>query len=120
MLFFALDAAAHSWEFATVVLITVWLGGETASALDYLLSERILRPVTARALAERLPEAPVAPGVRRRLAMAWSLGTGVPLFGVLVVAAAGVFKPGVDAEYVAAAVLFLGAVALARRAAGHA
>lgn len=113
VLFFALDAAAHSWEFATVVLITVWLGGETASALDYLLSERILRPVTARALAERLPDGPVAPGVRRRLAMAWTLGTGVPLFGVLVVAAAGVFKPDVDAEYVAAAVLFLGAVALA-------
>ena len=44
--------------------------------------------------------------------MAWSLGTGVPLFGVLVVAAAGVFKPDVASSYVAAAVLFLGAVAL--------
>lgn len=42
-LFFVLDTAAHSWEFGAVVLATVWLGGETASALDYLLSERILR-----------------------------------------------------------------------------
>ena len=112
-LFFVLDTAAHSWEFGAVVLATVWLGGETASALDYLLSERILRPITARALAARLPDGPVAPGVRRRLAMAWSLGTGVPLFGVLVVAVAGVAKPDVDTEYVAAAVLFLGVVALA-------
>ena len=111
-LFFVLDTAVHSWEFGAMVLATVWLGGQTASALDYLLSERLLRPVTARALAERLPDGPVAPGVRRRLAMAWSLGTGVPLFGVLVVAAAGVFKPDVDSSYVAAAVLFLGAVAL--------
>jgi len=111
-LFFVLDTAVHSWEFGTVVLATVWLGGETASALDYLLSERLLRPVTARALAERMPDGPVAPGVRRRLAMAWSLGTGVPLFGVLVVAAAGVLNPDVDGGYVAAAVLFLGAVAL--------
>ena len=112
-LFFTLDAAVHSWEFGAVVLATVWAGGETASALDYLLSERILRPVTGRALAERLPDGPVAPGVRRRLGMAWSLGTGVPLLGVLVVAAVGVAKPNVDAEYVAAAVLFLGTVALA-------
>ena len=112
-LFFVLNAAAHSWEFAAMALATVWLGGETASALDYLLSERILRPVTARALEARLPDGPVAPGVRRRLAMAWSLGTGVPLLGVLVVAAAGVAKPGVETEYVAAAVLFLGVVALA-------
>ena len=112
-LFFVLDTAAHSWEFGAVVLATVWLGGETASALDYLLSERILRPITARALAARLPDGPVSPGVRRRLAMAWSLGTGVPLFGVLVVAVAGVAKPDVDTEYVAAAVLFLGVVALA-------
>ena len=112
-LFFALNAAAHSWEFAVMALAVVWLGGETASALDYLLSERILRPVTARALAARLPDGPVAPGVRRRLGMAWSLGTGVPLFGVLVVAAAGVAKPGVETEYVAAAVLFLGVVAVA-------
>jgi len=89
-LFFVLDTTVHSWEFGAVVLATVWLGGQTASALDYLLSERILRPVTARALAARLPDGPVAPGVRRRLAMAWSLGTGVPLFGVLVVAVAGV------------------------------
>ncbi len=111
-LFFVLDSTVHSWEFGAVVLATVWLGGETASAIDYLLTERILRPVTARALAARLPDGPVAPGVRRRLAMAWSLGTGVPLFGVLVVALVGVAKPDVDTGYVAAAVLFLGIVAL--------
>jgi adenylate cyclase len=43
--------------------------------------------------------------------MAWLLGTGVPLVGVLVVGAVGLTKSGVDTEYVAAAVLFLAAMA---------
>ena len=111
VLFAALTAATHSLGFAAVVAGTVWLGGETTCALVYLASERLLRPVTACALAVRPPDGTVAPGVRTRLAMAWALGTGVPLIGVIVVGAVGLTRPGVDTEYVAAAVLFLGAVA---------
>jgi adenylate cyclase len=94
-----------------VVAATIWLGGETMCALIYLASERILRPVTARALAVRPTDETVAPGVRGRLTMAWALGTGVPLLGVLVVATVGLTKSGVGTEYVAAAVVFLGALA---------
>jgi adenylate cyclase len=90
---------------------TVWLGGETTCALLYLVFERVLRPLTARALAARPAAAAVAPGVRLRLVTAWLLGTGVPLLGVLVVGAVGITKPDVDPEYVGAAVVFLGAVA---------
>jgi adenylate cyclase len=111
--FSVLNAFAHSWEFAAVVAGTTWLGGETTCALDYLTTERILRPVTARALATRSPEATVAPGIRERLVTAWLLGTGVPLLGVLVVGAVGLTRSNVDTEYVGAAVLFLGAVAAA-------
>jgi adenylate cyclase len=111
LLFAVLNAVTHSWEFAAVVVATGWLGGETTCALHYLASERILRPVTARALASRVPDRTAAPGVRDRLMWAWSLGTGVPLLGVLVVGTVGVAKSGVDTEYVAAAVLFLGVVA---------
>jgi len=113
VVFSALNLFAHSWQFAAVVGATTWLGGETTCALIYLASERVLRPVTARALAARLTEQTIAPGVRGRLAMAWALGTGVPLLGVLVVGAVGIAKPGVDTQYVAAAELFLGAVASA-------
>jgi adenylate cyclase len=49
--------------------------------------------------------------VRNRLLFAWSLGTGVPILGMLVVGIAGLAKPGVDTEYVAAAAVFLAAVA---------
>jgi adenylate cyclase len=111
ILFSTFNAFVHSWQFGAVVGATIWLGGETTCALIYLISEHALRPVTARALAARLTDGTIAPGVRARLGMAWALGTGVPLLGVLVVGIVGVTKSGVDTQYVAAAVLFLGAVA---------
>jgi adenylate cyclase len=103
----------NSLGFAAVVTSVIWLGGETCSALLYLLYERVLRPVTALALAIRQPERSVAPGIRNRLLFAWSLGTGVPILGVLVVGVVGVTKPGVETEYVAGATVFLGSVAVA-------
>ncbi len=102
----------HGVGFAILCAATIWLGGETTSALEYLLSERGARPVTALALAARLPSRPVGLGVRDRLLAAWSLGTGVPITGVLAVGIVGVANDGVETRYVAAAGLFLGAVAL--------
>jgi adenylate cyclase len=112
ILFCAINAT-QSLGFAAVAGATSWLGAETTCALAYLISEQILRPLTARALAERLPPKPVAPGVRDRLLFAWALGTGAPILGVLVVGIVGLTKSGVDTSYVAAACLFLSAVALA-------
>jgi adenylate cyclase len=111
VLFSVLAGVLESWGFAAVVGATIWLGGETTFALIYLASERILRPVTARALAARLPSASIAPGVRDRLLFVWALGTGVPLLGVLVVGVVGLTKSGVETEYLAAAGVFLGSVA---------
>ncbi|MDQ6746357.1 MAG: adenylate/guanylate cyclase domain-containing protein [Actinomycetota bacterium] len=111
VVFAGLNAVAQSWGFAALVGAVIWLGGETTCALEYLMAERILRPVTARALAAKPAAANSAPGVRMRLAMAWLLGTGVPLLGVLVVGVAGVAKPGVHTQYIAAAVVFLSIVA---------
>ena len=119
VLFFALNALVNSFDFATMVGITVLLGGGTTCALVYLASERILRPVTALALNARRTDGNVAPSVRGRLGMAWVLGTGVPLLGVVVVAVVGVAKSDVvggsdiDTAYVSAAVLFLAVIALA-------
>jgi adenylate cyclase len=112
VLFAALNLT-HSLGLAAVVGAVAWLGGETTSAIAYLVSERILRPITARALAVRVPRTPVAPGVRVRLLFAWALGTGAPLLGVLVVGVVGLTKSGVDTQYVAAAALFLGVVSMA-------
>ncbi len=111
VVFGVLGSILFSPAIGALILATICLGGDTTCALDYLLYERALRPVTACALAARPGRACLAPGVRARLGMAWSLGTGVPLLGLLVVGIAGVAKPHVHAGDVAAAVLFLAGVA---------
>ncbi len=102
----------HGAGFAGVVVAAIWLGGETTTALIYLLTERIVRPLTAIALAARQPERSAALGIRNRLLFAWSLGTGVPVLGVLTVGVVGVTKTGVQPEYVGAACVFLGSVSM--------
>jgi adenylate cyclase len=112
MLLFALNSIALSPHFAAVMGVTAWLGGETTCALVYLFLERAMRPVTARVLTARPPSRAVSPGVRTRLLFAWSLGTGVPVLGVIVIGVVGLMKADVDPQDIAAAGLFLGAVAL--------
>ena len=67
--------------FACHVASTIVLGGLTCVALSYLLTERTMRPVTARALSYG-PAAPIRPGVKGRLALTWACATGVPLLGL--------------------------------------
>jgi adenylate cyclase len=108
-----LNGFAYDWGFAAVIGATVWLGGEAACSLIYLATDWIVRPLTAHALEARLPGKAVTLGIRTRLGMAWLLSTGVPLLGIMVVAAVGLTKSDVETEYIAAAVLFLGVVASA-------
>src|SRR5918999_4768335 len=107
-----LNAPTSGWA-ALVVGGALLLAGETTSAVVYLLSERIVRPVTVRALAGGSPPARCGPGVRGRLMMAWSLGTGVPLLGILMIAVAGIADGDDDPAQLAAAIAFLAAVAFA-------
>src|SRR5436305_10849202 len=88
VLFAVFNGLVFSWGLAAIVAATIWLGGETTCALGYLLYERALRPITALALAARPAASRAAPGVRLRLGMAWLLGTGVPLVGLLVLGVA--------------------------------
>lgn len=63
--------------------LTVALGGVTTSATAYLLAELALRPVASRALAAGAPQRRGLPGVGTRWLLAWALGTGVPIVGLL-------------------------------------
>jgi adenylate cyclase len=103
----------HGFETAALITTAIWLGGDTTAALGYLITERIMRPITARALAARQPERTYAPSVRDRLLFAWSLGTAVPVMSVLAVGIVGLTKTNVDSDAVAAACVFLGSFALA-------
>jgi adenylate cyclase len=107
-----LNAPTSGWS-ALVLGGAILLGGETTVAVGYLLAERIVRPVTALALAGGSPPARCGPGVRGRLMMAWSLGTGVPLLGILMIAVAGVADGDEDPTQLAATIAFLAAVGFA-------
>jgi adenylate cyclase len=92
---------------AVGVAVVILLGGLTTSTVDYLLAERILRPVTIRALEAGLPDRPVGPGVGGRVTIVWLCATGVPLLGIAATAVAGIVRDDLHRGLFAAAVLFL-------------
>jgi adenylate cyclase len=57
------------------------MGGATTSLACYLLVERVLRPVFAKALRDG-PLPTTTFGVRQRIVLAWALGSGIPLLGI--------------------------------------
>ena len=113
ILFTLLNASTSGWA-VIVVGGAILLGGETTCAIGYLLIERITRPVVIRALAGGAPpQRRCGPGVRGRLMMAWSLGTGVPLLGIVTVAIAGLADRDESPTLLAATVAFLAAIGFA-------
>ena len=84
----ALFAGLNSVErlhLAFAVGLTILLGACVTCALGYLVAERILRPITELALAERVPERPAVPGIAARILLAWALGAAVPMVGLVIV-----------------------------------
>lgn len=111
VLFGALDAS-YVGVLALRVAVVVALTGMSTAACAYLLTERLVRPVAARALAGGDLEEVGVPGVTARAVLAWALGTGVPISGLAAVGILGLAgAPGVEARLAVAAVS-LGAVAL--------
>ncbi|MGH2922713.1 MAG: adenylate/guanylate cyclase domain-containing protein [Solirubrobacterales bacterium] len=109
VIFGALNAT-FSGELAVGVATTTLLGGITTTAIAYLLSERVLRGATAAAMAASVPRRPVVPGVAARSVIAWALGTGVPLLGMVLVALYTVGGDDIDRRELALTVLGLGAI----------
>jgi len=88
------------------------LGGAMTCAVQYLLVERAMRPITAVVLADGDPPQLRNPGVSLRLTAFWALGTGVPLLGIAVFAGLDLVGVGFDRARVVAAALFLAGVGL--------
>ncbi|MGH2923864.1 MAG: adenylate/guanylate cyclase domain-containing protein, partial [Solirubrobacterales bacterium] len=116
LLFAALNAnlgAANMFSLAA----TAALGGVTACALQYLLVERVMRPVTGLALAGGQPQRLEAPGVAARLTMTWALATGIALLGIAIFATTDLVGGEFDRERLSGAVLFLALTGIAAGAA---
>lgn len=109
---FAAINVAETGEFALVVAATILLGGVTTCAVIYLFVERLFRPVTALALASGPPAHPVTPGISARVTMAWTAASGVPLLGVLALAAA-TLAGAADEQSLAGSAALVAAVGLA-------
>ncbi len=74
-------ASVDAPRVAAIVAIT----GLVTAACAYLLTDLLLRPAAARALAHGTPERLVVPGVATRSVLAWALGTGLPVVGIVAI-----------------------------------
>ncbi len=82
---FGLLNLTYSGNLAIRVVIIVTVTGVVTAACAYLITERIMRPAAARALADGMPTRVAVPGVVTRSVLAWVLGTGLPVLGILAV-----------------------------------
>ena len=109
----------HSPELALVLGVTSVLGGAMTCLISYLQAERIMRPITVRALTRGVPANRHVPGVRRRIFLGWSLTTVIPVSGILLLLAGhwlGLF--GYDPGHILVALAVLASVAVIAGALG--
>ena len=111
VVFSALNAP-FSAELAANVAVTVLLGGLVTCALGYLLAERVLRPITALALADQVPSSPRLPGVEARTLLSWALGSGVLLVGIALLGLGGLHESRFTRAHLSVAVLVLSVIGL--------
>ena len=94
------------WANDVDVAHTILMGAITTCGLTYLFAERMLRPINELAFVAELPTQRFVPGVKSRILLAWGVGSGIPLLGVISIATDN------RAHISLAAVAFLGSVGL--------
>ncbi len=99
-------------EMLARVAFTIVLGGLTTSAFVYLLTERAMRPVATLALRSASVERPRLPGVVSRSVIAWALGSGVPLLGILITGIFGLIRPRATTTQMAVTMTVIGGMGL--------
>jgi adenylate cyclase len=81
-LLFAVVNLRYSAQAAGLTAAAIVLGGMSTSALIYLVTERVSRPVLAGALLSGSPGARPCGGIGRRMVLTWAFCTGVPVLGI--------------------------------------
>ena len=100
-----------------MIAATIALGGVTTAAITSMVTERVMRPITALTLGmspavTEGSDTRLRPGVARRLTVAWLLGTAVPAIGALAVVVGVITGRAGAARLALGAALFLLVVAL--------
>ncbi|MDN3359696.1 adenylate/guanylate cyclase domain-containing protein [Actinomadura sp. DC4] len=93
--------------------LTVLLAGLTTCTIVYLLTERIFRAAVADVLSTEVPSRAGTPSVVGRSVLAWVLGSGVPVLGVVVTGGVAAATGHVSARQLMWVMLVLGGIALA-------
>ena len=105
--------AQYSGRLSLALTSSIAIGGLVTATCAYLLTERVLRAATVRALTSGLPDRVAVPGVASRAILAWALGSGLPVLAIVAVGAlylgGGPARPAQLAE----AMVTLGGIAVA-------
>ena len=109
---FAAFNVRTSFDLGLYVAIVVALSGISTAAVAYLLAERIMRSVAARALASGVPDRVAVRSVTVRALFAWALGTGVPVLGLILVAVSALSWGQASSDELAITIFVLGGIAL--------
>ncbi|MCH1866767.1 adenylate/guanylate cyclase domain-containing protein [Nocardioides sp. CFH 31398] len=94
------------------VALTNGISGVVVCSIAYLFSEFALRPIAARALMGHGPPLDRGSGVRRRMMLFWSLGTGVPTAGLFTVAILSFTRDDISLERLRVIILVIAGVVL--------
>ena len=111
-LLFAGVNTIYSWLLTLGIGMTIALGGLTTSSVAYVLAELVLRPVASRALAAGPVDRRFVPGVTTRWLLAWALGTGAAIVGLVAVGIVALTNVSIDEQTLAITVVVLGGTAL--------
>lgn len=90
------------------VLLSVLAAGVITCANTYLTAEYLMRPVAALALASRPPSRLLVPGVTARAMVAWTVGSAVPVAGLMTIAIFVLAQRDTTATQLAIAILAIG------------
>ena len=113
-LLFGLLNVQYSGELALRVGVTVALTGLVTAFCAYLMTERLLRSPAARALAHGAASRFAVPGVATRAVLAWAVGTGVILAGLVAIGTLALkHATGITITKLGVAMVGLGGVGLA-------
>jgi adenylate cyclase len=93
--------------------LTVLLAGLTTCTIVYLLTERIFRVAVTSVLSTAVPPGSGTPSVAGRSILAWVLGSGIPVLGVLLTAGTAQITGQTPAQRLIWVMLVLGGITLA-------
>ena len=104
--------ATFSTQLGALVAAAILLGGLTTCGTLYLLTERALVPVSARALAGTTPRKPALPGVDFRVLASFGVTTAGPLLALMAIGIAVLVGVPLEHDKLALTVLVLAVMAV--------